>query len=103
MLFSKFVPDDTWAAGRVAPLPVRWQRKLLSRWERQHKAGRFEANTLLRETTDKLLAVRIPLDASDATICDAAEAMALRCASAAQRIQKPHMPSAGVMISGSCS
>jgi len=89
MLFSAFVPDDAWAAGRVAPLPARWQRKLLSRWERQHKTGRFEANTLLRETTEKLLAVRIPLDASDATICDAAQALALRCAGAAQRIHEP--------------
>lgn len=82
----EFVPDDVWAAGRVASLPVHWQGQLLRAWEKRHPGDRRGANTALRETTDKLTAVRIPLDAGDATICDAAQALALRCASAAERL-----------------
>ena len=85
-LWQAFVPDHQWAAGRVAPLPARWQGLLLGDWQKRHGADRYGANVALRETTDSLLAVRIPLDASDAQICDAAEALAARCASAAERI-----------------
>lgn len=84
-----FVPDPVWAAGRVAPLPARWQGRLLDAWGKTHKADRTGANIALRETTEKLLAVRIPLDATDAQICDAAQALAERCASAAERIHEP--------------
>lgn len=88
-LFRAFVPDPVWAAGRVAPLPARWQGLLLDAWEGAHGQDRRGANIALRETTEKLLAVRIPLDASDAQICDAAHALADRCASAAERIHEP--------------
>jgi hypothetical protein len=81
-----FVPDDVWAAGRVASLPVRWQGQLLDAWGARHPGDRRGANTALRETTDKLTAVRIPLDAGDAQICEAAQALALRCAAAAERL-----------------
>lgn len=81
-----FVPDAEWAAGRVASLPVRWQGQLLKAWGARHPGDRRGANTALRETTDKLQAVRIPLDAGDAQICDAAQALALRCAAAAERL-----------------
>lgn len=83
-MFAKFVPDPAWAAGRVATLPARWQTMLLDRWAGQHGQDRHGANTQLRETTEKLLAVRIPLDASDAQICDAAQHLADRCAGAAE-------------------
>lgn len=77
-------PDREWAAGRVAPLPARWQRMLLDRWQETHDADRFGSNTLLRKTTDNLLTVRIPLDASEQTICEAAQALAARCAGRAE-------------------
>ena len=60
-----FVPDDVWAAGRVASLPVHWQGQLLRAWEKRHPGDRRGANTALRETVDKLTAVRIPLDAGE--------------------------------------
>lgn len=85
-----FTPDPVWAAGRVAPLPARWQGLLLNAWEGANGHDRRGANIALRETTDKLLAVRIPLDATDAEICTAAEVLAQRCASAAERIYEPH-------------
>lgn len=80
-----YIPkDEEWAAGRVAPLPARWQRMLLGRWEAKRHEGRFEANSLLRRSTENLISVRIPLDASDATICEAAQALADRCAGRAE-------------------
>lgn len=84
-----FVPDPVWAAGRVAPLPGRWQGRLLDAWAGAHGKDRRGANIALRETTERLLAVRVPLDATDAQICDAAEALAARCADAAERIHEP--------------
>ncbi|CAN7304381.1 replication endonuclease [Acidovorax delafieldii] len=84
-----FIPDPVWAAGRVAPLPTRWQGRLLDAWKGAHGKDRRGANVALREVTEKLLQVRIPLDASDAQLCDAAQALADRCASAAERIHEP--------------
>ncbi len=51
---------------------------MLSRWEGQRaKFGRSrDANIELREITDKLQAVRLPLDASDAEICSRAAELA---------------------------
>lgn len=79
-MFARFVPDAQWAAARVASLPAQWGRRLLKRWGELHGKSRFDGNTFLRKTTDALAVVRIPLDASDSTICDAAHALALRCA-----------------------
>lgn len=84
-----FTPDPVWAAGRVATLPKRWQGRLLNAWAGAHGQDRTGANTALRKTTETLLAVRIPLDATDAEICTAAEVLAERCASAAERIHHP--------------
>lgn len=84
-----FTPDPVWAAGRVATLPKRWQGRLLNAWAGAHGQDRTGANTALRKTTETLLAVRIPLDATDAEICTAAEVLAERCASAAERIHQP--------------
>jgi hypothetical protein len=86
MILQKIIPDPVWAAGRVAPLPARWQGLILDRWQATHGRDRYAANVQLRETTEKLLAVRIPLDATDETVCQAAETLAARCADAAARM-----------------
>lgn len=82
-MFARFVPDAQWADARVAGMPRQWQGRLLRRWGELHRESRFDGNTFLRKTTDALAEVRIPLDASDATICDAAQALAMRCADSA--------------------
>lgn len=73
-----------WAQGRVANLPARWQKRLLGQWGRllnaSEKTGVFDASTFMRTTTELLAKVRIPLDASDAEICDRAHALAWTCA-----------------------
>lgn len=85
MGYMRFLPPDPqWAAEKVQGLPGRWQRLILGRWQEQHGHDRRGANVLLRETVEKLESVRIPLDASDATICEAAHTLALRCAGRAE-------------------
>ena len=87
--------NQNWAASRVAQLPDRWQRKLLTAWDRQR--GNFDptdwrnegeasrnANLNLLHLTDSLGAVRLPLDATDANICDRANVMASQCGELAQ-------------------
>lgn len=85
MFAGAFVPDDVWSAGLVEGLPTQWQRRLLKRWGQLHQGDRTAGNAYLLKTTGALATVRIPLDASDSTICDAAHALALRCADAAER------------------
>jgi hypothetical protein len=99
MRYARLTPDATWAAGLVAGLPAKWERRLLSRWERlrtpraktlrAEQEARFNANTFIRRTTAALERVRVPLDASDSTICDSAERMALRCAELATLFHEP--------------
>lgn len=84
--------NESWARGRVNGLPDRWRSRLLNRWEGvrgafdagkisgKNDAGRA-ANIELREVTDALLAVRLPLDASDGDVCIRAEELARECLS----------------------
>lgn len=90
MRLQRLTPDNQWAAGLVASLPAKWQHRLLSRWQKLGKPrsntlaaeakARFDANTFIRQAVTVLDTVRIPLDASDATVVDAGEVQALRCA-----------------------
>lgn len=76
----KRIPSDAeWTRSRVDTLPKRWADRLLQRWEDTQATDYFRANTELRETTESLLRVRIPLDASDAVLCEAATELASRC------------------------
>jgi len=76
--------DEEWTQGRIATLPPRWSRRLLRAWDARQKRDYHGANVALRETTESLLRVRIALDASDATICEAAKQLAERCAGRAK-------------------
>lgn len=76
--------DGEWTQGRVATLPKRWSDRLLRQWQKTQATDYYRANVDLRETTEALLCVRIPLDASDADICEAADTLAARCAGRAE-------------------
>jgi hypothetical protein len=76
--------DAEWTAGRVEPLPLRWQARLLRQWGQRKDKDYYGANVQLRVATASLLAEPLPLDASDATICEAAKTQAERCTSRAQ-------------------
>jgi hypothetical protein len=81
--------DHEWAHRRTRDLPVRWQSRLLGRWEVHRKEYRGDAlaaidhaavaNSVLREVLDRLAVVRLPLDAQDSHICTEADKMAKRC------------------------
>lgn len=74
------IPSDAeWIDSRVTGLPTRWQRRLSEAWKRRSPTDYYGANVELREATAALLSVRLPLDASDSEICDAADRQALRC------------------------
>lgn len=94
-MIREYVTDKQWAADRVAQLPNRWRLRLLAGWER--KRGQFDptdwrsegeanrnANLNLLHLTDTLGAVRLPLDATDANICDRANVLATQCGELAQ-------------------
>lgn len=76
--------DSEWTQSRVATLPPSWAKRLLHAWERLHAVDPYRANVQLRQTTAGLIQVRLPMDASDATVCDAARDLARRCASRAE-------------------
>lgn len=91
--------DEQWAAQQVGPLPKMWQGRILARWSRRRAAAQDAgphwtpakeaasraANLDLLTLTQQLKSVRTPLDATDAEICDKAEAMADHCAAMAER------------------
>lgn len=75
----RYPSDAEWVDSRVSDLPPRWQRRLRRRWAQRSATDYVGANAELRDATTALLRVRIPVDASDAEICDAADHQAARC------------------------
>lgn len=88
-MFFQIPSDAEWVGSRVQSLPPRWERRLRKAWNDRQKHDFYGANVALRETTEDLLRVRIPLDASDATLCDAAISLAKRCAQLAEIFHVP--------------
>lgn len=87
-----------WGADVAATLPRRFRARILAQHERdlidrdaslppvkQENAAISLANEKLRKTVEGLQSIAVPLDASDADICEHAEKMAKGCADAAQR------------------
>jgi len=83
-MYARIPSDAEWLAGRTSGLPKAWADSLIAQWARIKEEDYRTANVQLREATELLLQVRIPLDASDATLCDAARALARRCACRAE-------------------
>lgn len=80
---------QNWIKRQVGDLPPRWEKKLVNRWHSEVPGGcnydatvghhpEFFANTNLRVWADRLGSSRLPLDASDADICGAADRLAAR-------------------------
>jgi len=80
----RYLPDVEWARDRAATLPTRWQTNVLDAWAAEHPTDHYAANVTLREVTESLDAIRIPLDATDETICRAADELAKRCGGRAE-------------------
>ena len=80
---------QNWIERQVGDLPPRWKKKLVNRWHAETPGGEhyrderghhpeFFANTNLKVWADRLGGSRLPLDASDADICNAADQLAAR-------------------------
>jgi hypothetical protein len=92
-------PSEQWAARQVEGLPVSWRRRLLSRWEKKradYNPARVtgEGDALRRANAGLLAALSgidaapLPLDASDADICAAADRFTLDCIKAREEAQE---------------
>jgi hypothetical protein len=78
-----------WIERQVANLPSRWKKRLVNRWHSEVPGGRnfdasvgrhpeYFANTKLKKWAVRLGGSRLPLDASDIDICNAADQLAKR-------------------------
>lgn len=78
-MYLRIQSDAEWVSSRVAGLPPRWEGRLRRAWQERSVVDYYGANVELREATAALMKVRVQLDATDAEICDAADALATRC------------------------
>jgi hypothetical protein len=83
-MLQRMPTDAEWTQSRVGTLPRRWADRLMTRWQTRQVTDYAGANLELLRTTESLLQVRIPLDASDSALCDAAALLAKRCISRAE-------------------
>lgn len=93
-MIPRIQTQQSWAESRVAGLPYRWRRRLLATWEEGGGASEESAkwsgvNTALREITEQLQAVRLPLSATDAEICERAEELARDAIGLASAFHEP--------------
>lgn len=81
MGFPRVLNGTELAMKAVDGLPVRWQKRLVHRWQQLYWwKGTVAANGFLGDTLGILAKVRIPLDSKDAEICDRAYTLAWTCA-----------------------
>lgn len=85
----RIATDAEWTQSRVAGLPSRWQRVLLSSWEKRQEKNYRDANVQLRLVTSPFLDDQIPLAASDDDICAFAEKAAKHCADLSRILHEP--------------
>jgi hypothetical protein len=93
-----YQPDrrtQDWIERQVCNFPERWKKNLVNRWYSEVPGGRhfdatighhpeYFASTNLKVWADRLGGSRLPLDAKDSDICDAADQLAVRCADRAK-------------------
>lgn len=96
MPYARLSTDADWSAARVAGLPPRWQRRVITRWLDDRRGdtsdtapARTAANLALLTITDQLAAVRLPLAAQDAQVCERAALLASECMSLASVWHEP--------------
>lgn len=95
MTYAPSIGTRNWIDRKVDGLPTRWKRKLLHRWESEVPGGRnfddkagqhpeYFANRNLSVWADRLGDSRLPLDANDSDICNAADKLAERASELAK-------------------
>ena len=72
--------DAAWFEHHAGRVPVQWRRRLEKAYARTRaKVSEFAANTWLREISESLGALVLPLSAGDADVRAAADRLALEC------------------------
>jgi hypothetical protein len=98
-MMHRLEPDAQWAARQCEGLPASWRRRLLARWDavradfnpaRLQAEGnaRRKANLGLVNALAGIDTAPLPLDASDADICAAADRFVLDCVAAREEAQQ---------------
>lgn len=102
MALARMVPDDVWARERVSELPPVWRARILREYDEQRASGapdaRRESNLFLLSLTEQLDAVRLPLGANDAVICDRAAELAHECSVLLQEHQDEPREARAAMV-----
>lgn len=68
--------DARWVADRIEAMPARWRQRVLVKFQNKKAEGVFASNSWLREATERYMQARLPLNASDADICETAGGLA---------------------------
>jgi hypothetical protein len=71
--------DREWLRQHFDLAPVQWQERLKTVYSKKLKAGQFEANTWLRETTASMSGLLLPISATDDDIVSKANTLADDC------------------------
>ncbi|KWI47820.1 hypothetical protein WT72_30320 [Burkholderia pseudomultivorans] len=83
MAFRRMSTDEQWASERLQGFPVRWRDRIDQQWRVRHAArnidARRTANLFLLDITSRLNALKLPLNADDATIREVAARKAAEC------------------------
>ncbi|MFP3594805.1 hypothetical protein, partial [Chryseobacterium sp. SIMBA_038] len=83
MGYLRLSSDEQWAGERLQGFPVRWRARIDQQWRERHAArnidARRTANLFLLDITSRLNALKLPLNADDATIREAAARKAAEC------------------------
>ncbi|MDR5805263.1 replication endonuclease [Caballeronia sp. LZ001] len=83
MSYRRIPTDEQWASQRLQGFPARWRDQIDQQWRERHAArnidARRTANLFLFDITSRLNALKLPLNADDATIREAAARKAAEC------------------------
>ncbi|MEX3614701.1 MAG: hypothetical protein VB141_13325 [Burkholderia gladioli] len=72
MAYLRLSSDEDWAAKRLQGFPVRWRDRITQQWRERHVSHQIDArrvaNLYLLDISEKLNALRLPLNADDELI-----------------------------------
>lgn len=90
MSYRRIPTDEQWASERLAGVPTRWRDRITHKWRDLRALHRIDArrvaNLFLLDITQRLSALRLPLNADDQLICDMAKDKARECLRSASNV-----------------
>lgn len=83
MSYRRLSTDEQWASERLSGVPIRWRDRITHKWRDLRALHQIDArrvaNLFLLDITERLNALKLPLNASDVDIRDAAIEQAKLC------------------------